>query len=87
MPLSEFRRIRSSHDSSSIKNNIGGTEDKVLQEILVDSDSGMVDLNLFSDLVDLYVYMPSKDRDLKNQQSSPNIHYILSSNMKSKATA
>jgi len=56
--LSEFRRIRAANDTAIVKNNIGGTEDLILSEIGV-ADSGMVDLNLFSDLVDLYVYMPN----------------------------
>jgi len=56
--LSEFRRIRAANDTAIIKDNVGGTEELILSEIGV-TDSGMIDLNLFSDLVDLYVYMPN----------------------------
>ena len=50
-------------------------------------DSDLIDLNLFNDLADLYVYMPSRDKTLSAQQESPSIHFILSSNMKDKASA
>ena len=48
-------------------------------------DPEKVDLNSFSDIVDLYVYYPLKE-SIKNQQFSPDMHYILSANTKSKAT-
>ena len=86
IPVSELRRIRSEHVDARVKNNIGGSEDAVIKEIIVGS-TGLVDLNKFSDLVDLYVYLPSKDRTLQGQTASPSIHYVLSSNMKDKATS
>jgi hypothetical protein len=39
---------------------IGGTEDTILKQICV-SDTDLVDLNKFSDLTDLFVYMPQKE--------------------------
>lgn len=52
-------------------------------------ENNLVDLNIFSDLVDLFVYMPnfSNPDEKKWPQKSPAIHYILSSNSKDKATA
>lgn len=86
IPMSEFRRIRGNHDNAQIKNMIAGTEDTVLKEITV-GENGLCDLNKFNDMVDLYVYLPNKDKQLSNQQTSPAMHYILSSNMKDKATS
>ena len=38
-----------------------GTEELVLNE-LVDSETGMIDLNAFSDLVDLFMFLPNKEK-------------------------
>lgn len=46
----------------------------------------MFDLALFTDLVDLYVYLPPKDLN-KDSNNSATMHYILSSNSKGAATA
>ena len=61
------------------------TEEMLLTEI-AHGENNLVDLNIFSDLVDLFVYMPNMD-EKKEHQKSPAIHYILSSNSKDKATA
>ena len=60
IPISEFRRIRSESDSGHIRQNIMDTEEMLLAEISR-GDFQLVDLNLFSDMVDLYVYMPDQD--------------------------
>ena len=65
IPISEFRRIRAENESGHIKQNIMDTEDMILTEICR-GDNNLVDLNLFSDLVDLFVYMPNPDE--KNHQ-------------------
>ena len=65
--MSEFRRIRSIHDNGSIKNMIGGTEDLVLKEIL-NGTTGLCDINRFNDLVDLFVYLPNKEKAAVGQQ-------------------
>ena len=62
-----------------------GTEDLVLQEI-IDQSCGLVDLNAFSDLVDLFMFLPNKEK-VFDQQISPQLHSVLSSNMKQKASA
>ena len=85
IPLSEFRRIRSEHDNGKIKQLIANTEDLVIREISV-GNSGLVNLDKYSDLIDLFVYMPNKEKTAAMHES-PAIHYILSSNMKGKATA
>ena len=64
---------------------IVGTEELVLKEI-TDPEHGMVDLNLFSDLIDLFMFLPNKEK-VNDQYSSPQIHSALSNNLKSKATA
>ena len=46
-----------------------GTEELVLGEV-VDADSGMIDLNAFSDLVDLFMFLPNKEK-VFDQQISP----------------
>jgi len=61
IPVTEFKRIATAHDSAMIKAQVGGTEDLILKEIAVPDNPAMCDLNRFSDLVDLYVYMPSKE--------------------------
>ena len=38
-----------------------GTEDVVLQEV-VDPSGHLVDLNAFSDLVDLFMFLPNKEK-------------------------
>ena len=86
IPVSEFRRIRSEHDHAPIKNKLAETEDLIISEIT--DQQGMVDLNAFSDVVDLFIYLPNKDSGVENhQQRSPMIHQILSSNMRDKASA
>ena len=87
IPIAEFRQIRSSHDNGLIKDAVSGTEEIIFKEIGVQGHPGMLDLNRFNDLVDLYVYVPIKDKeDKKTQQASPAIHYILSQNTKDKAS-
>lgn len=49
------------HDNAQIRQNIMGTEELVLNEV-VDLDSGMVNLNAFSDLVDLFMFLPNKEK-------------------------
>ena len=67
IPVSEFRRIRGDHDNGMIKNYIHGTEDMILGEIC--DEQGLVDLNTFSDIVDMFVYLPNKEAiDRSNQQ-------------------
>ena len=61
------------------------TEEMLLTEI-AHGENNLVDLNIFSDLVDLFVYMPNMDGG-KEHQKCPALHYILSSNSKDKATA
>ena len=65
IPISEFRTIRANHDSALIKRNVAGTEDSIFKEIAVEGSPGLLDLNLFNDLVDLYVYVPIKDKEDK----------------------
>ena len=62
-----------------------GTEELVLKEV-TDPYSCLVDLNLFSDLVDLFMYLPNKEK-VFDQQISPEIHGVLSSNLQKKASA
>ena len=46
----------------------------------------MLDLNQLSDLVDLFMFLPNSER-VNDQQCSPQLHGVLSSNLKDKATA
>ena len=85
IPVSEFRRIRGESDSGHIRSQIVDTEELLLAEI-AQGENQLVDLNLLSDLVDLFVYLPNPD-EKKDAQRSPSMHYILSSNSKDKATA
>lgn len=62
-----------------------GTEEQTLQE-LVSSDTGMLDMSMFSDMVDLFMYLPNKEK-VNDHYSSPLIHSALSNNMKTQATA
>ena len=48
---------------------IVGTEDLILKEI-TEPETGMVDLNLFSDLIDLFMFLPNKEK-VNDQYSSP----------------
>ena len=85
IPVSEFRRIRAESDSGHIRAQLMDTEDQLLAEI-AKGEHQLVDLNTFSDLVDLYVYLPNPD-EKKDAQKSTHMHIILSSNSKDKATA
>lgn len=69
IPVSEFQRIRANHDNAQIRQGLMGTEDLVLQEI-IDPSSNLVDLNIFSDLVDLFMYLPNKEK-VNDQHISP----------------
>jgi len=86
IPVSEFRRIRSESESGHIRQNVVDTEELLLKEI-AKGENQLVDLNAFSDIVDLFVYMPNMDEKKEHPQRSPAIHYILSSNSKNQATA
>ena len=85
IPVSEFRRIRGESDSGHIRAQLMETEDQLLAEI-AKGEHQLVDLNQFSDLVDLYVYLPNPE-EKKDAQKSTHMHIILSSNSKDKATA
>ena len=61
IPVSEFVRLRSQHDHYSIRNRLSGTEDIIIQEIQ-DPDTGLLDLNQFSDLVDLFMFLPNTEK-------------------------
>ena len=61
LPISEFIRIRQSHDNPQIKMMILGTEMDLIKEI-TDPETGMVDLNQFSDMVDLFMYLPNTEK-------------------------
>mmetsp|Transcript_3254 Transcript_3254/g.4392 ORF Transcript_3254/g.4392 Transcript_3254/m.4392 type:complete len:104 (+) Transcript_3254:452-763(+) len=80
--MQEFARIRSCHESQQIKLGVVGTENKILQEI-VDQETGMCDLNKLSDIVDLFTYLPNRDK-ATSQLVSSNIMDILSPTHKSK---
>ena len=86
IPIREYCRIRNSHDDFKIRNELCGTEDFMIQAVVSKDDPEKLCLNNFSDLIDCYVYFPVKE-SIKNQQVSPNMHLILSSNKKSIATA
>ena len=58
--MSEFRRIRGESDSGHIRAQLMETEDQLLAEI-AKGEHQLVDLNQFSDLVDLYVYLPNPE--------------------------
>ena len=57
-------------------------EDSMLS-VLID-DKGFFDLNTFSEIVELFVY--SREQKCASLNESPSIHYIMSSNLKDKAT-
>ena len=61
------------------------TEDLLLSEI-VDPSHGLVDLNSLSDIIDAFIFLPNTEK-VNDQQVSPQLFTILSSNQKSKATA
>jgi hypothetical protein len=62
VPISEFRRIRGESENVAIKQSLAGTEDQVME--IIKTEASRVDLNLFSDLVDLFVYLPKRDVDV-----------------------
>ena len=83
--MTEFIRIRSEHDNDQIKQKIMRTEDLLISEIM-DHSSGLIDLNVLSDIVDAFVFLPNTEK-VNDQQISPQLFTILSSNQKNKATA
>ena len=94
LPIEEFERIRSEHDSFMIRSShvLGtlATEEpgaspepcNVLREI-TDVQSGLVDLNMFSDLIDLFMYLPNKER-VNDQLSSQHVHSLISPQLQKK---
>ena len=62
LPITEFMKIRAEHDNGQIRQMIMGTEDVLLQEIADPYSLELVDLNLFSDIVDLFMYMPNSEK-------------------------
>lgn len=61
IPVSEFVRIRGESEAPLIKNFVCGTEEGLIRE-LTDAKSGLIDLNQFSDLVDLFMFMPNTEK-------------------------
>ena len=61
LPVSEFNRIRSEHDNMQIRGGIVGTEEQLIAELL-DPETRMINLNTFSDLVDLFMYLPNTEK-------------------------
>ena len=56
IPVFEFKRIKQEIEFADIRNDIKQTEEIILKECCI--EEGMVDLNIFSDIVDLFVYFP-----------------------------
>lgn len=76
VPVDEFTRIAQDSEFAAIRSQIGGCQDLILQEVC--DREGLVDLNAFSDLVDLFVYFPSKQKT--TQRQSDDIYAALKSN-------
>ena len=73
VPLSEWVSIKAHEMPHSMKNPL---EQMILDEIV---SNGTVNLMKFTDIVDLYFYLPMQKEILKND--SHDIYYILSSNV------
>ena len=85
IPVAEFRRIRSESESGLVKKHLADTEELLLREI-GQGDHNMVDLNAFTDMVDLYCYMPGMEKKISSHKSAA-IYSVLSSNTKEAASA
>lgn len=73
IPVFEFKRIKQEIEFADIRNDIKQTEEIILKECCV--EEGMVDLNVFSDIVDLFVYFPV--RQIKVSSESQDIQEIM----------
>ena len=60
-----------------------------IEELIAESvcDESEADLNKVNQIVDLFTYLPKPQSKERPGQASPNIHRVMSSNMKDKATA
>jgi hypothetical protein len=59
------------------RHGLATLKEPLMQAVLLPGKD-MVDVNKFTQLVDLYIYMPSAKSG--NQKISPDIHKVLSSN-------
>ena len=81
LPTFAFQAEVDRIDSAELKECLAASHDALMDGIAV-GDS--VNLNKFSQLVDLYEYLPSAKAESLNK--SPQIHQVLSSNTRDKAT-
>ena len=61
IPASEFQRIRAEHDHQHIRQQLLDTEDLLLREI-TEPATGLCDLNQFSELIDMYMFLPNTEK-------------------------
>lgn len=76
IPVFEFKRVKQEIEFADIRNDIKQTEEIILKECCV--EQGIVDLNVFSDIVDLFVYFPV--RQSKVSSESHDIQDVLQYN-------
>jgi hypothetical protein len=81
LPVYAFNEICDRFESDELKACFASVNDSLIAGI---SDGEMINLGKFSQLVDLYEYLPSAKAESLNK--SPQIHQILSSNTRDQAT-
>ena len=80
----EFERIRAASDHITVREGLRQIHATIAKEVC--DEHSMVDLNAFCNLVDLYVYLPTKIDKQTLGVASPEIHLVMSSNKEDKAT-
>ena len=61
IPMDEYKRIRNSHEDAKIQAEVGGTDHMIFKAMGVDPVTNLIDMNIFADLVDVYIYYPVKE--------------------------
>lgn len=79
--MREFERIKSEGEPA-IRDGVGGAEALVTRDCALNDSFS---LTLFSNLVDLYIYLPAKDLN-RDSNRSASMHQVLSGLSKDKAT-
>jgi hypothetical protein len=81
LPVNVFNEICDRFESEELKACFASVQESLIVGI---SDGEMINLGKFSQLVDLYEYLPSTKAESLNK--SPQIHQVLSSNTRDQAT-
>lgn len=81
----EFIELWNHPEHKLIRETLAPLEQELLSELT--TDEGQIDLNVFTNLIELYQFLPKKLVKTEIGYPSPDMHLIMSNNAKDHATA